>query len=195
MTLRVSGKNLHIGESLREHARDRVGAVIGRYFEGEPVGHVTVEPEGSSFRADLVLHLPSGITLQAESRAHDPYAVVNQAVERIETRLRRHKHRLTGRHSPPAPDPAAEAALLVADYVIEAPGEDGAETVFSPVIVAETRTALRALSVSAAVLELDLSGVPVLVFRHATTASVNIVYRRSDGHIGWIDPSGVAERA
>lgn len=194
MVLRVSGKNLDIGDSLRDHAHERVRAALGRYFDGEPSGHVTVQPEGSSFRVDMVLHLPTGMTLQAEGRAHDPYAVVNQAAERIERRLRRYKTRLHGRHpAPPEPGGGSEPELATS-YVIEAPGDEEVEGEFSPVVVAETKTALRPMSVSAAVLELDLSGGPVLVFRHATTAAVNVVYRRSDGHIGWIDPSGAGAR-
>ena len=104
--LRVSGKNLDIGESLQAHARERVGAALAKYFDREATGHVTLQPDGSAFRADMVLHLPAGITLQSEGHAHDPYATVNQAVERLEKRLRRHKRRLkdrgTGRGRPDA---------------------------------------------------------------------------------------------
>ena len=190
MVLRVSGKNLDIGESLRDHTRERARALLGRFFEGEPNGHVTVQPGGSGFRADRLLNLPTGMTLQAEGRAHDPYGVVNQAAERIEQRLRRYKNRLHDRHVPAGPGPAAPD--FATSDVIEAPGEEEVEADFVPVVVAESRTALRPPSVSAAVLEFDRLGGPVLVFRHSTTAAVNVVYRRTDGHIGWIDPSGAS---
>ena len=108
MVLRVSGKNLDIGEALQLHARERVGAALAKYFDRDPTGHVTLQPDGSAFSADLVLHLPAGITLQSEGRAHEPYAAVNQAVERLENRLRRHKSRIKDRH-------AADKARLAGD--------------------------------------------------------------------------------
>ena len=193
--LRVSGKNLEIGEALQAHARVRVGAAIARYFDREAVGHMTLQPDGSGLRADMVLHMRSGITLQSEGRGHDPYATVNQAVERLETRLRRHKRRITDRHAAhkARPDTAEADDGYVAHHRIEAPEGEEVEAEFAAVVVAEPGVPLRQMTVSAAVLELDLSGVPVLLFRHAQTAEINVVYRRSDGHVGWIDPSKPGE--
>ncbi len=208
MALRVSGKNLDIGESLQVHARERVGAALAKYFDREATGHVTLQPDGSAFRADMVLHLPAGITLQSEGHAHDPYATVNQAVERLEKRLRRHKRRLkdrgAGRGRPDAaavdaagPDDLA-AAPMVSYRTLEAPDGDEVEPDFNATVVAESGVAVRTLSVSAAVLELDMSGAQVLMFRPSVSGELNVVYRRSDGHIGWIDPSkpagGLADR-
>ena len=208
MVLRVSGKNLDIGESLQVHARERVGAALAKYFDREATGHVTLQPDGSAFRADMVLHLPAGITLQSEGHAHDPYATVNQAVERLEKRLRRHKRRLkdrgAGRGRPDAtavdaagPDDLA-ADPMVSHRTLEAPAGEEVGSDFSATVVAETGVAVRTLSVSAAVLELDMSGAPVLMFRPSASGELNVVYRRSDGHIGWIDPSkparGLADR-
>ena len=207
MVLRVSGKNLDIGESLQVHARERVGAALAKYFDREATGHVTLQPDGSAFRADMVLHLPAGITLQSEGHAHDPYATVNQAVERLEKRLRRHKRRIKDRHA--AHRGRAEAAgsgpveeeddeALVAYRTLAAPGGEEVAPDFSAVVVAESGVAVRRMSVSAAVLELDMSGAQVLMFRTGGDGEFNVVYRRSDGHIGWIDPtkpaSGLAER-
>lgn len=198
MALRVSGKNLDIGESLQVHARERVGAALTKYFDREATGHVTLQPDGSAFRVDMVLHLPAGITLQAEGHAHDPYATVNQAVERLEKRLRRHKRRLkdrgAGRGRPEAtvveagPDDRAEAEM-VSYRTLEAPAGEEVEPDFNATVVAESGVAVRTLSVSAAVLELDMSGVQVLMFRPTASGELNVVYRRSDGHIGWIDPT------
>ncbi len=200
MSLRVSGKNLDIGESLQQHARERVGAALAKYFDREATGHVTLQPDGSGLRADMVLHLPAGITLQAEGHGHEPYATVNQAVERLEKRLRRHKRRIKDRHAAHKARPEEAASVpLVADHVIEAPAGEEMSPDFDAVVVAEHSVRLRRLSVSAAVMELDMSGVQVLMFRHAQTAELNVVYRRADGHIGWIDPSkaegGLAESA
>lgn len=191
MSLRVSGKNLQIGEALQDHARTRVAAVVQRYFEGTINGHVTVEPEGSGYRCEMILHLDSGSTLHAEGRAQEPYASFDQANHRIETRLRRYKRRLKDRHGAgPANDADSE---MIASYVLEAPESEEESHDFAPVVVAETKAPFRTLSIAEAVAELDLSGGPVLVFRHAGNKHVNFVYRRPDGHIGWIDPSTVTE--
>ncbi len=201
MLLRVSGKNIDIGESLQQHVRDKVGAAIAKYFDREATGHVTIQPDGSGFRSDLVLHLPAGITLQAEGHGHDPYATMNQAVERLEKRLRRHKQRIKDRHAAHKgrPDDMARADDVAQDYRIEVPADDEVASDFHATVVAEDKVALRRMSVSAAVMELDLSGLQVLVFRHSNSDDLNVVYRRADGHIGWIDPSksagGLAERA
>lgn len=192
MSFRVSGKNLDIGSALQDHARTRVSALIGKYFDAQPDGHVTIEPEGSGFRTEMFIRLTNGLTLQAEGRAHDPYASFDQAGEHIEKRLRRHKRRLKDRHSGAQPAAGSAGGDTVANYLIEAPGEDEIAPDFQAVVVAETKAPLKSLSVSAAVLELDMSGAQLLFFRHSSTSEVNAVYRREDGHIGWIDPSGAA---
>ena len=191
MTLRVSGKNLAIGESLRQHVQDKVQSVIGRYFDGQIVGHVVISTEGSWYRSDCSLHLSSGMNLQSEGKAQEPYASFEQAADRIERRLRRYNTRLKERHAPPAPTVGnGDAARpMIANYMIEAPDEEAEEAQdFSPVIVAEGSAPLKSLSVASAVVELDLTGAPVVVFQHAGSARVNVVYRRGDGAIGWIDP-------
>lgn len=187
MSLRVSGKNISIGEALRTHVTDRVNAVTGKYFDGGVTGHVTITPDGAGYRADCNLHLASGIVLQADGRAQDPYGAFDQSADRIEKRLRRYKSRLKSHH-----DHDAAKTETVASYVLEAPDqEQDAPAEFSPAVIAESTTQLRRRSVSQAVLDLDLSGAPVVVFRHASTGRVNVVYRRGDQNVGWIDtPEG-----
>lgn len=188
MSLRVSGKNINIGEALRTHVTDRLSAAAAKYFDGKVSGHVTIAPEGSGFRADCSLHLTSGIVLQSDGRAQEPYASFDQAADRIEKRLRRYKSRLKDHHG--AGQDGAESEV-VASYVLEAPDQnEEAPQEFSPAVIAEFTARLRRLSVSAAVLDLDLTGAPVVVFRHANTGRVNVVYRRGDDHIGWIDAPG-----
>lgn len=185
MSLRVSGKNINIGESLRTHITQRLELTTSKYFDGGVSGHVTIAPEGSGYRADCALHLTSGIVLQTDGRGQEPYATFDQAADRLEKRLRRYKERLKGHGQAP------EAPEIVPYQVLEAPDQEAEAPVeFSPAVVAETTTRLRRLSVSAAVLDLDLSGAPVMVFRHANTGRVNIVYRRADNNIGWIDTPG-----
>ena len=187
MPFRVSGKNLDIGEALRERVSARIVETLAKYFDGGYSGHVTVEKEGFGFRTECVIHLDSGIVLHTEANAADAYASADQAATRIEKRLRRYKRRLKDHHVARANGTAVMDAL---SYVIEAPSHenDDEQTEFNPVIIAESTTVLKEFSVSEAVMELDMTGAPVVVFRHASHGRVNLVYRRPDGNVGWIDP-------
>jgi ribosomal subunit interface protein len=188
MSLRVSGKNMNIGEALRTHTAERVEAVAAKFFDGGVSGHVTLTPDGIGYRADCNLHLSSGMILQADGRAQDPHAAVDQSIDRIEKRLRRYKSRLKSHHD----HHEAGKAETVPSYVLEAPDQElEAPAEFSPAVIAESTTQLRRRSVSQAVLDLDLTGAPVVIFRHASTGRLNIVYRRDDQNVGWIDtPDG-----
>jgi len=192
MTLRISGKSVSVGEALRGRVNDRTEEVLRKYFDGNYSGHITLSKDGFGFRTDCALHLDSGITLEAESNAQDAYVSADQALLMIEKRLRRYKNRLKDRSARKAHAASeAMAALDATSYVLEAPGEGEEEvTGYSPVIIAEQTTALKRLSVSEAVMELDLSGAPCLVFQHGSSGRVNIIYRRADGNVGWIDPPG-----
>jgi ribosomal subunit interface protein len=193
MTLRISGKRISVSEALRGRISERTDEVLRKYFDGNFSGHITLSKDGFGFRTDCALHLDSGITLEADSNAPDAYASADQALLMIEKRLRRYKSRLKDRSA--RKTYAASAALAELDassYVIEAPGEGEDEvTGYNPVIIAEATTSLKRLSVSEAVLELDLTGAPCLVFQHGGSGRVNIIYRRADGNIGWIDPPAV----
>jgi ribosomal subunit interface protein len=186
MPLRVSGKNLDIGESLRTHVLEKVQTLIARYFDGKVAGHIVISPEGSAYRTDCSLHLSSGMNLQSEGRAHEPYASFEQAADKIERRLRKYKKRLKEH----ATGHDAAERREIANFVIEAPADDVEEAPidYAPVVVAEDAQPLKTMSVASAVTELDLTGAPVVVFQHATSSRVNIVYRRRDGAIGWLDP-------
>ena len=190
MSLRISGKNLDVGEALRGQAEARVAAALGKYYEGGYQGHVTVGKDGTAFKTDGVLHLSSGITLEASATAHDPYASLDKMAERLEKRLRRYKRRLKDRA---AAANGREPALEIPSYVIAAPDEDIEEHEAdhageNPVVVAESTKSLHQMTVGDAVAELDLTGAPVVIFRHAGNGRMNVVYRRRDGNIGWIDP-------
>jgi ribosomal subunit interface protein len=184
MTLRVSGKNLDIGEALRQHVLEKVEATVARYFGGSVGGHVVITREGSGYRSDCTLRLSSGVSLHAEGRGHDAYPCFDQAADKIEKRLRRYKARLRDHAGPPS-----IGRGKVAHYVVEPP-QDEEEPIggFNPVVVAEETDELKSLSVASAVAELDLSDAPVVIFQHAGSGRVNIVYRRRDGAIGWLDP-------
>src|SRR3984893_3352902 len=203
MRFRVSGKNIDIGEALRARINQRVADATAKYFDGGFSGHVTIGKEGFGFRTECAIHLDSGITLEADALAADAYASADQAALRIEKRLRRYKRRLkdhqvtradgeafgaSGR-GPRGGETATGAAIEAPSYVIAAPAPDEEEVAqWNPVIIAESTVALQRLSVSEAVTQLDMTGAPLVVFRHAGHGRVNLGYRRADGHIGWVDP-------
>jgi ribosomal subunit interface protein len=196
MTLRISGKSISVGEALRGRVSERTDEVLRKYFDGNYSGHLTLSKDGFGFKTDCALHLDSGITLEAESNAPDAYASADQALLMIEKRLRRYKSRLKDRsarkaHAASAAFAGIETPVAVdaPSYVIEAPAEGDEEiTAYNPVIIAEATTSLKRLSVSEAVMELDLTGSSCLVFQHGSSGRVNIIYRRTDGNIGWVDP-------
>jgi ribosomal subunit interface protein len=185
MTLRVSGKNLDIGQSLRTYVGTRIDCVVSKYSAGLTNGHVTIEREGSGFRTDCTLHLDSGGLVQVKAEAQEAYASFNIAAERIEKCLRRYKGKLKGRTSTdtlmssPTEDGVAEAPDL----------KTGDEEDSRPLVIVESLNGLKEMSVSSAVKELDVTNSHVVVFRHASDGRPNIVYRRADGNIGWVDPA------
>jgi ribosomal subunit interface protein len=197
MTLRISGKSISVGDALRGRVSERTDEVLRKYFDGNYSGHITLSKDGSFFRTDCALHLDSGITLEAESSAADAYASADQALLMIEKRLRRYKSRLKDRsarktHAEAQAIKAIDALSLDApSYVIEAPEGDDEVPGYNPVIIAEATTSLKRLSVSEAVMELDLTGAVCLVFHHGSSGRVNVIYRRADGNVGWVDPPAV----
>ncbi|MBB5053406.1 ribosomal subunit interface protein [Afipia massiliensis] len=202
MTLRVSGKSISVGEALRDRVSERTDEVLRKYFDGNYSGHITLSKDGFGFRTDCSLHLDSGITLEADSIAADAYVSADQALLLIEKRLRRYKSRLKDRSARKSHAASAAlsdlngAALDAPSYVIEAPShEDEDANEFNPVIIAEATTSLKRYSVSEAVMELDLTGAPVMVFQHGSSGRVNIIYRRPDGNVGWVDPPMIGEPA
>lgn len=190
MSLRISGKHMDIGDSFRTRIEGRVGEAVAKYFDGGYAGHVTVEKSGSRFTADCMVRLDTGMALQATGQGQEPLLAFDAAAERIEKRLRRYKRRLKS-HTPAG----AGGDGIDLDYRIMAPVADEDDEVpedYAPAIVAESTVALRTMSVASAVIELDTKDSPVFVFRNAGNEHVNIVYRRPDGNIGWIDTSSTA---
>ena len=183
MTLRISSKNVDVGESLRTHVEARIDDAVDKYFDGNYSGNLVFEREGSGCRADCSIHLDTGIVLQATALAQEPQSSFDQAAERIEKRLRRYKRKLKGHRTA---EPNREAAYVV---FASAETEEEVSEDFNPIVVAETSTNLKTMTVGMAVMQLDLIESPVVVFRNAGNGGINVVYRRADGHVGWVDPS------
>jgi len=196
MPFRVSGKNIEVGDALRERIAARVLESLEKYFDGGFSGHVTVGKEAFGFHTECVVHLDSGVVLRSDAMAADPYLSADQAADNLEKRLRRYHRRLKDNHG----NGRALDDIPVIDapsYVIAAPDHEGDDeaAAFNPVIIAESTTTLKQLSVSEAVTELDMTGVAVMVFRHAIHGGINVVYRRADGNVGWIDPPAMPAKS
>ncbi|MFN0265292.1 ribosome hibernation-promoting factor, HPF/YfiA family [Tepidamorphus sp. 3E244] len=187
MTLRVIGKNIDVGDALRERAEERVTAMLEKYFSHGYSGKVALEKTGQSFKADFSIHLDSGIDLQAEGEGEDAYRSLDAAAERLEKRLRRYKRRLKDHHNGrAASEPVIAPSFVLAE--VDEEDETVAGTDEAPLVVAESSTKIRTQTVGMAAMALDLSTEPVVVFLNAANGRLNIVYRRTDGNIGWIDP-------
>lgn len=185
MSLRVSGKNMDVGDALREKAETHIDGAVNKYFDGGYDGHLTLEHEGSGYRADCVVHLDTGVVLQAHASDSTAISAYETMAGHIEKRLRRYKRKLKNHRRNADPNGVAAQA-----YVLQSPdGQDEVDEDFSPPIIAESTSDLRTLSVGEAVMELDLEQSDVVVFRHAGHGGVNVVYRRTDGNIGWVDPA------
>jgi ribosomal subunit interface protein len=187
MTLRVSGKNIDIGDSLRTYVGVRLDLVVLKYAAEPTGGHVTIEREGSGFRTDCTLHLESGITLQAEGEAQDAYTSFNKAADRIENRLRRRKDRHKARAANNVVSDVGFAAHASSATAAEADSDERDDA--HAVVIAESLAGIEDMSVSAAVDRLDAGNACIVFFRHVGDHHTSLVYRRFDGNIGWIDLS------
>jgi ribosomal subunit interface protein len=185
MQLSITGRQIDIGEALRQHSRARLSAIAGRFLDATVDGAVNFVREGTGYRTDCTVHLRSGLYLHTHGKSPDIYASFDQAAERLEKRLSRYKSRLRDHHHverEQLPASPARDSVIAADDEASAPATD-------PAVVAETTMQVRTLTVGEAVLQLDLADGPVVVFRNAGHGQINVVYRRPDGHIGWIDPT------
>jgi len=187
MRYQISGKQIDIGEALQTHVKDELGVVVAKYAERPTDAQITFSKAASEFSCEAVVHLSTGLTAQARAKAHEIYAAFDACAEKMEKQLRRYKRRLKDHHR----DRAEPVELFgVSSYILAADGEEPESEPDSlqPVIVAEMETKIPSLSVGEAVMQMELAGAPVLVFRKEGKETVNVVYRREDGNIGWIDP-------
>lgn len=186
MDIRISGHQVETGAALQEHASDRLGVIVGKYFERALSSQVTFgKAPAGAFTCDIVTHVNHGTILKAQGSAHDAHVALDDAAGKIEKQLRRYKRRLTDRHDRAAQARAEEEAA----YTIFA-SEDTDDEVASdsPPVIAETKVDIPTATVADAVMMLDLRDTPALFFKNAGTQRHNMVYRRADGSIGWVEP-------
>jgi ribosomal subunit interface protein len=182
---------MDLGEALRGRIETGLEAAVSKYFDRTGDARVFVSQQGPFVEVDCNVHLPSGIVLQSTGKAGDPYAALEDSLDKMEKRVRRYKRRLKDHHASNTllpGEPAAESVLQVNGHDTDL-GDDLPEASDAPLTVAETSVQIRTMSVSEAVMQLELQEVPALMFRNAGQGRLNMVYRRPDGHIGWVDPA------
>ena len=194
MTIKVTGKNIDLGESLREYALNRVDTALDKFSGRSLSGQISVEKNHDGFFTHCAIHLASGLDVQSTGNGADAYGSVDSAMERLEKRLRRYKRRLKS-HGQGVDGSAQLYESAGIDYVIDAEAANAESGAGAPAVIAETPARVRAMSVSDAVMQMDLADQAFLVFRNASHGGINVVYRRPDGNIGWIDPSGIVAGA
>lgn len=189
MDIRVSGHQVDTGDALRQHVEERLTGVAEKYF-ARPVSAQTTfgkGPHDHNFTCDIVVHVRNGVVLKASGRAADAHPAFDEAAEKVETQLRRYMRRLKEHHGPSSAEMAEELQNNAGYTVFAAPPEDE-EPADNPPIVAETRVDVPEVSVSDAVMQLDLRNTNALLFKNSGTGNFNMVYRRGDGTIGWVEP-------
>ena len=188
MDIRVSGHQVDTGEALQVHANERLTAIIEKYFSRALSSHVTFSkaPAGA-FRSDIIMHVMQNLVLKGTGTAQDAHISFDQAAEKIDKQLRRYKRRLTDRHEQANHASAVEEAAYVIFEESRTEEDDELEA-DAPVVIAETRVDVPEATVSDAVMMLDLRNTAALLFKNAGTGRHNMVYRRGDGSIGWVEP-------
>jgi ribosomal subunit interface protein len=186
MRYQISGKQIDIGEALQTHVQDALGAVMEKYSQRPTDANVVFSRDAHNLVCEATVHLSSGLTAQAKGQATEIYAAFDACSEKMDKQLRRYKRRLKDHHrARSAPVESAGAP----SYILAADDKEGNEPdSLQPIIIAEMETRVPSLSAGEAVMQMELSHANVLIFRNERHGGLNVVYRRDDGNIGWIDP-------
>ena len=187
MRYQITGKQIDIGESLQEHVRTELGGMVGKYAGRPTDAVVTFSKSAHEFVCETEVHLSTGLTAQAKAHATEIYSSFDGSLEKMDKQLRRYKRRLKDHHKErPQPVELSDAGSYILASTDESATNEPEDT--APVIVAEMETKIPTVSVGEAVMQMELSNAPVVVFRNEKNNSINVVYRRDDGNFGWIDP-------
>jgi ribosomal subunit interface protein len=200
MHVAVIGKNMDVGDAFRSHISDSLEAAVGKYFDKALEATVTVTRDAHLYRAQMSAHTGRDLLFQSTGEAPEPYPAFDRALDRLAKRLRRHKRRLKDHHRTtavaiPAEPVAAPARQYILDAEAEDPHMEAVDGAGQPLVVAEMDAVIETLTVSEAVMRMDLEDHPALLFRNRAHGTINMVYRRPDGHIGWVDPGPQAPSA
>lgn len=188
MRYQISGKQIDVGEALQTHVKDQTAAMLGKYAGRPTDATVIFSRSGHEYVCETIVHLSTGLTAQAKGHATEIYNAFDSANEKMDKQLRRYKRRLKDHHR----DHVEPVELMAASSYILAQHDDDVEAepeTLAPMIIAEMKASIPSLSVGEAVMQMELAGAPVLVFRNEKKSGLNVVYRRDDGNIGWIDPN------
>ncbi len=187
MRFQITGKQIDIGESLQEHVRTELSGMVSKYAGRPTDGIVTFSKSAHEFVCETEVHLSTGLTAQAKAHATEIYSSFDGSLEKMDKQLRRYKRRLKDHHKErPQPVELFDAGSYILASTDESEEAETENT--APVIVAEMETKIPSISVGEAVMQLELSNAPVVVFRNEKNNTMNVVYRRDDGNFGWIDP-------
>ncbi len=195
MQITVSGKQVDLSDALRVHVANHLDTITNKYFDHALEANITFSRARSFFTCDINMHAGRGLTLRGEGEAADAHAAFDDAAEHIAKRLRRYRRRMSEHSRDQAARERPEAArqfvlreVYERDHSADAVDRTDSETGPHAAVIAETAAEILILSVGDAVMRMDLADQPVMMFRNAASGVLNVVYRRSDGHIGWIDP-------
>lgn len=193
MQLTVTGKQIDVGEALRRHVETALDGILGKYFGTAIEAHAVFAREAHLIRAELSLHIGRGIVINSGAGAADHYLAFDAAAERLAKQLRRYKRRLRDYHGkaarPPSESPELARSFVLAPVDEEGEADIAAADGAAPVVIAEMSTEVPHLTVGEAVMRMDLADAAVLLFRNRSHGGLNLVYRRRDGNVGWIDPA------
>ena len=189
MRYKITGKQIDIGDALQTHVKQGVNAAIEKYAERPTDASVTFSKDAHEYTCETTVHLSTGLTAQAKANSTEIYAAFEKCCDKMEKQLRRYKRRLKDHHkdrSDPVEFGPAGMYVLSADEDVWETKDSGLQ----PIIIAEMEARVPTLSVGDAVMQMELAGTPLLVFRNEKHGGVNVVHRRDDGNVGWIDPRG-----
>jgi len=190
MQYQISGKQIDIGAALQTHVKSQLDEVIKKYAQRPTDAVVIFSKTANEFVCETTVHLSTGLTAQAKGKSHEIYAAFEKCTEKLDKQLRRYKRRLKDHHR----DRQQPVALSGASTYILAASEDDDDRepeTLQPIIIAEMEAKIPSISVGEAVMQMELAGAPALVFRNEGNDGINVVYRREDGNIGWVDPNNV----
>lgn len=188
MRYQISGKQIDIGDALQTHVKSEIDETVGKYAQRPTEAVVVFSRNAHQFSCECTVHLATGLNVSARGQATEIYAAFESCREKMDKQLRRYKRRLRD-HQHVRSEPVEFAGA--ASYILAASedAEESEPTSLQPMIIAEMEAKILSLSVGEAVMQMELGGSHLLVFRNEKNSGINVVYRRDDGNIGWIDPA------